>query len=70
MLERNGLRHGGFELREDMANWKDGNIRGLRWNADSEILAIWIGRADEDVGKSALKLLMRFLLILESNYGR
>ena len=53
-----------------MGNWKDGNVKGLRWNSDSEILAIWIGRADEDVGKSALKLLMRFLLILQSNYGR
>jgi len=51
MLERNGLRHGGFELREDMGNWKDGKVKGLRWNSDSEILAIWIDRSEEDVGK-------------------
>jgi len=55
MLERNGLRHGGFELREDMGNWKDGEIKGLRWNSDSEILAIWIGRVEEDVGKIHLR---------------
>lgn len=55
MLERNGLRHGGFELREDMGNWKDGEIKGVRWNSDSEILAIWIGRAQEDVGKILLR---------------
>jgi elongator complex protein 1 len=55
MLERNGLRHGGFELREDMANWKDAKVKGLRWNSDSEILAIWISRAEEDVGESTAK---------------
>ncbi|KIR40475.1 elongator complex protein 1 [Cryptococcus deuterogattii Ram5] len=49
MLERNGLRHGGFELREDKADWEDGRIRGLGWNADSEILAVWIERKDRDV---------------------
>lgn len=51
MLERNGLRHGGFELREDLSVWKDGKILGLRWNSDSEILAIWVRRQEEDVGK-------------------
>jgi hypothetical protein len=59
MLERNGLRHGGFELREDMSNWKDGKVNGLRWNSDSEILAIWISRAEEDVGRS----FHRFIII-------
>lgn len=51
MLERNGLRHGGFELREELEVWKDGKILGLRWNSDSEILAIWVRRPVEDVGK-------------------
>lgn len=51
MLERNGLRHGGFELREDKADWEDGRIRGLGWNADSETLAVWIERKDRDVGQ-------------------
>lgn len=54
MLERNGLRHGGFELREGMGDWKDGKVKGLRWNSDSEILAIWIGRNQEDVGECFL----------------
>ncbi|OCF72658.1 elongator complex protein 1 [Kwoniella mangroviensis CBS 8886] len=49
MLERNGLRHGGFELREDKQTWKDGKVKGLQWNSDSEVLAIWIERSDKDV---------------------
>lgn len=52
MIERNGLRHGGFELREEPRTWQDGRIRGIKWNADSEVLAIWIERVDRDVGKS------------------
>lgn len=51
MLERNGLRHGGFELREDKTDWEDGRIRGLGWNSDSEVLAVWIERKDRDVGQ-------------------
>ncbi|KAE8543492.1 hypothetical protein D1P53_000206 [Cryptococcus gattii VGV] len=49
MLERNGLRHGGFELREDKSDWEDGRIRGLGWNSDSEVLAVWIERKDRDL---------------------
>ncbi|KAK8843352.1 hypothetical protein IAR55_007009 [Kwoniella newhampshirensis] len=49
MLERNGLRHGGFELREDKQVWKEGRVRGMSWNSDSEVLAIWIERKDRDV---------------------
>ena len=49
MLERNGLRHGGFELREKKGVWKSGKVRGMGWNADSELLAIWIERHDEDI---------------------
>ncbi|EAL20131.1 hypothetical protein CNBF2080 [Cryptococcus deneoformans B-3501A] len=49
MLERNGLRHGGFELREDKGDWEDGTVRGLGWNSDSEILAVWIERKERDV---------------------
>ena len=51
MLERNGLRHGGFELREGLASWQSGRVRGMKWNADSEVLAIWIEREDRDVGE-------------------
>lgn len=53
MLERNGLRHGGFELREDKSDWEDGRIRGLGWNSDSEVFAVWIERIDRDVGQCA-----------------
>ncbi|RSH95270.1 hypothetical protein EHS25_000356 [Saitozyma podzolica] len=49
MLERNGLRHGGFPLREGEKVWQDGRVRGMKWNADSEVLAIWIERENEDV---------------------
>nr|XP_018259126.1 elongator complex protein 1 [Kwoniella dejecticola CBS 10117]OBR81284.1 elongator complex protein 1 [Kwoniella dejecticola CBS 10117] len=49
MLERNGLRHGGFELRENKETWKEGKVKGLSWNSDSEVLAIWIERKDRDV---------------------
>ncbi|WWD21132.1 hypothetical protein CI109_105613 [Kwoniella shandongensis] len=49
MLERNGLRHGGFELREGKEVWKEGRVRGMSWNSDSEVLAIWIERKDRDV---------------------
>ena len=51
MLERNGLRHGGFELRETHEVWKDGKIRGMSWSPDSEVLAIWIQRESVDVSK-------------------
>ena len=51
MLERNGLRHGGFELREAREVWKDGKVKSLAWNADSEVLAIWLERQEEDVGE-------------------
>jgi elongator complex protein 1 len=51
MLERNGLRHGGFELREGLGTWQNGRVRGMKWNADSEVLAIWIERDDRDVGE-------------------
>jgi elongator complex protein 1 len=61
MLERNGLRHGGFELREGMGDWKDGKVKGLRWNSDSEILAIWISRDQEDVGECLICALRRKL---------
>jgi elongator complex protein 1 len=50
MLERNGLRHGGFELREAAKTWENGHVVDMMWNADSEVLAIWIRRENEDVG--------------------
>ena len=34
-MERNGLRHGGFDLRKP-----GGQIRGLAWNSDSSVLAV------------------------------
>jgi elongator complex protein 1 len=52
MLERNGLRHGGFPLREEMETWEEGRVRGMSWNADSEVLAIWVERLEGDVGMS------------------
>jgi len=51
MLERNGLRHGGFELREAEKTWENGYVHDMAWNADSEVLAIWIRREKEDVGE-------------------
>lgn len=51
MLERNGLRHGGFGLREGVETWEGGRVKGMSWNSDSEVLAIWIERADHDVGE-------------------
>ena len=52
MLERNGLRHGGFPLRETKETWRDGKVRGVKWNCDSDILAIWIRRPERDVGEA------------------
>lgn len=52
MLERNGLRHGGFELREDENSWDSGRIVDMAWNAESDVLAIWLRRDKEDVGES------------------
>ena len=71
MLERNGLRHGGFGLRENMEVWKNGMVKTMAWNADSEILAIWIERQKEDVSESSMchrnrNRLNRFLVQLWS----
>lgn len=52
MIERNGLRHGGFELREGRETWRDGKVRGMKWNVDSEVLAVWVERPEGDVGES------------------
>ena len=62
-LEKNGLQHGHFRLREDERNKgkegliKSGQLRGssvkqLTYNSDSEILAVWISRPEMDVGKA------------------
>ena len=51
MMERNGLRHGGFELRETVDTWQEGRVKEMGWNSDSEVLAIWIERKEEDVGE-------------------
>lgn len=54
-LERNGLQHGSFQLREDervrKAKTKEQwEVRGLGYNSSSEVLAIHISRRDTDVG--------------------
>lgn len=66
MLERNGLRHGGFELREDEKTWENGAIRGMEWNADSEVLAIWVRREDRDTSE----LTVPFTADFQFNSGR
>lgn len=54
MLERNGLRHGGFELREKRDTWESGRVKKIEWNCDSDILAIWIERPEGDTGGSEM----------------
>ncbi|ORX39112.1 IKI3 family-domain-containing protein [Kockovaella imperatae] len=49
MLERNGLRHGGFPLREAKDTWEQGRVKWMTWNCDSEVLAICVERIDRDV---------------------
>ena len=51
-FERNGLRRYDFALREEAGS----KVRGLRWNEDSTLLAVWIERAQEDVGEHYLRL--------------
>lgn len=51
MLERNGLRHGGFELRESETTWECGYVHQMTWNPESDILAVWIRRPERDVGE-------------------
>jgi elongator complex protein 1 len=60
-LERNGLQHGQFRLREDEryrgkeALVKEGqcdwHVKQLAYSSDSEILAVWIQRDDADLGE-------------------
>ncbi|EJD08171.1 IkappaB kinase complex, IKAP component [Fomitiporia mediterranea MF3/22] len=44
-FERNGLRHGEFSLREQ-GSYK---VRELMWNAESDILAVWLERDEGDI---------------------
>ena len=56
-FERNGLRHGEFNLRE---SWKKATLDGkvswgysvkeLSWSSDSNILSVWIRGQERDVG--------------------
>lgn len=56
-FERNGLRHGEFNMRE---TWKkttlDGKVnwgyfvKDVSWSSDSNILSVWIRRQENDVG--------------------
>ncbi|KAK1230942.1 putative elongator complex protein 1 [Marasmius sp. AFHP31] len=57
-FERNGLRHGEFELRpadirahkQDTSDIKWGyKVRELAWNSDSNIVAVWIERNEGDL---------------------
>ncbi|KLO09706.1 IkappaB kinase complex, IKAP component [Schizopora paradoxa] len=54
-FERNGLRHGEFGLREAAAENTSNSrrwgykVKDLFWNCDSNILAIWIERDNEDI---------------------
>ncbi|KAJ9111710.1 hypothetical protein QFC19_001070 [Naganishia cerealis] len=53
-LERNGLQHGSFQLREDERVRKgktkeEWEVRGLGYNSSSDVLAIHISRKDTDV---------------------
>lgn len=66
-LERNGLRHGEFGLRE-VGNWREEagsgrrsekteerkwgyKVRDIYWSSDSNVLGVWIERDEDDVGK-------------------
>lgn len=56
-LERNGLVHGGFRLKEDERvrkgqEGKEWEVKGLSYCSSSEVLAVHISRRDGDVGKS------------------
>ncbi len=69
-LERNGLRHGEFRLREDkLERYVEGarevkkgrkegipkfEVRELAWNSDSTILAVWISRYSRDESQTQL----------------
>ncbi|KAG1812305.1 pol II transcription elongation factor [Suillus variegatus] len=44
-FERNGLPHGGFNLRDD----RNSRIKHLAWSSDSNVLAVLIERVDGDV---------------------
>jgi elongator complex protein 1 len=61
-LERNGLRHGEFGLREAGCGEKgrkvEGNgrkwgykVREMSWSSDSNVLGVWIERDEGDVGE-------------------
>ncbi|KAI0629477.1 IkappaB kinase complex IKAP component [Trametes polyzona] len=54
-FERNGLRHGEFTLREDVAKSASDQrrwgyrVREVGWSSDSNVLSVWIDREDGDV---------------------
>lgn len=61
-FERNGLRHGEFSLRELAKISTDSGkerrwgykVKEVMWNAESNILAVWIERDECDIGLRAL----------------
>lgn len=52
-FERNGLRRHEFKLREPRA--KDVTVREMRWNAASDLLAVWMERAGASEAPAQLK---------------
>ena len=56
-FERNGLRHGEFNLREPWKKTTLGtriswgySVKEVAWSSDSNILSVWIRGQDKDVG--------------------
>lgn len=62
-FERNGLRHGEFELREAGGAKREGErgwdyrVKELTWNSDASVLAVWLDLGAErgDVGESVAR---------------
>lgn len=78
-LERNGLRHGEFGLREHECSHgrvlSEGQkwgykVREISWNSDSIILGVWIERNEGDIGKPSYDYSYWVALnINKCNYG-
>lgn len=54
-VERNGLRHGEFTLREK----NDHRVLEVSWNADSTVLAVWLESDKQKSGKYYLHLFFK-----------
>ena len=68
-FEKNGLRHGEFGLQNaGQLNRVNGNgmteswgykVRELSWSSDSNVLAVWIGRDEGDVGAPLFCIILK-----------